>query len=198
MPYPNEKAIMARLQSDGPLPASMKVLDPFFDYAYVEIICRRDEFHSRSHSYLIADEILLFSFAQFWSLQRSRLQRRWRKWRRSRRRYRRLRQNEGHVDHTCHSLLDCTKFLGCRLGPQRLFPDKARRQHVQHRVMGCLRQNCLRILFRNAYTFFFAHILSRIKLTRDALSNVVFTTADTYFFRAIKWNLCQYINDLIS
>ncbi|XP_046647091.1 procathepsin L-like [Daphnia pulicaria] len=33
MPYPSENAIMARLQSDGPLPTSMKVLDPFFDYA---------------------------------------------------------------------------------------------------------------------------------------------------------------------
>nr|CAH0099533.1 unnamed protein product [Daphnia galeata] len=40
MPYPNENVIRARLQSDGPLPSSMKVIDSFFDYAYMHKYCR--------------------------------------------------------------------------------------------------------------------------------------------------------------
>ena len=35
IPYPNATASMAYLQSDGPLPTTMKILDSFFNYLYV-------------------------------------------------------------------------------------------------------------------------------------------------------------------
>lgn len=55
MPYPNENVIRARLQSDGPLPSSMKVIDSFFDYAYMHkylIIFLKSSFFLQMKFYL--------------------------------------------------------------------------------------------------------------------------------------------------
>nr|CAH0102895.1 unnamed protein product [Daphnia galeata] len=56
MPYPNENVIRARLQSDGPLPSSMKVIDSFFDYAsgvYSDPACIVTDENSVDHAIVI-------------------------------------------------------------------------------------------------------------------------------------------------